>query len=662
MKAWFNKKTKYDTVPFGRFTATKLLNAFRQDLKKGLSDLSALEASTETPTFFNTILELETIYQESNRFYDVFYTLLSTVDTKFIHFNTRIDNQFSRFEKKFYSNSIFKKVEYVYQNYDANLLTNADIALIKSFYKTFMQCGSSLGNHQYQEFMKIEKKFRSLGSSYQRNILNTQEKNFKVKKIEQLRGVSEQFFKTSKKNKKNNGFSLSPTDNTYVEVMENAKNRNIREKIYNIHYNTIQNKYLGNNEKIARDIFKLRKDKAKMLGYDNYLQLVLEQNSVGGYKNLSSMLSQLTKAAKPKVDKILKEMSKLAQKDGINSMEAWDISYYLKKFLESKFKINKNKLDFFFPLVHVKKELFAIINEIFGIKLTKIRVASYHKDVEVYKVTKGNKYLGLLYLDLYERSHKDSAFCRPIVTHGFNRKPHMVVATSVLKPKKGETTFLKIQDLFDLFHEMGHAIHMLASETEYPETNGFGVSADFSEVPSLFFEKICFQESIFKRLSNNYQTKKPLTDKMVSDVLQMRRIEDLFSLMKNLRFAKLDIEAHRASPTELRNFTKFESKVLKNNYLSSNKPGQSFLSNFEHIFNSEYECAYYSYLWSDVIAEDICRKFLAGKNNIINKAVANKFYKEVLSQGASQNELKLYKNFKGSPVSIHPFLKALKKI
>ena len=373
------------------------------------------------------------------------------------------------------------------------------------------------------------------------------------------------------------------------------------------------------------------------------------------------MINSVLRAVKPQITSLYKDIAKIAKsQDGITELNSWDVDYYLKKYLQSKFSVNEEKLKSYFPKDHVQKELFKIINKMFGVKLTKVRLPVYHKDVQVFKATKGKKYLGILYLDLLNRSTKDpGSFCMPFVEAGFNRRPSVVVSSDVNPSAKGTPTLLSLDNVIDFFHEMGHALHTLCTDVEYSCIAGYNVSQDFSEVPSIFLQTLAMQPKIIQQLSSHYKTKKKLNSKAVNDFLQVKKIEELKSTFFNVIYSKLDLATHRSELNQIKSFSKFERKTLNSTTILKPISGESILTNFEHIFTCDYGGSYYSYIWSDIIAKDILNQFLKG-GTIFNKKAANKFYNEILTKGASLDESILFKNFKGSEVSPTPFLKSLK--
>ena len=80
-----------------------------------------------------------------------------------------------------------------------------------------------------------------------------------------------------------------------------------------------------------------------------------------------------------------------------------------------------------------------------------------------------------------------------------------------------------------------------------------------------------------------------------------------------------------------------------------------FENTFSHIFSGAYAAGYYSYLWAEVLSADAFSKFK--EDGIFNIQTADKFRKEILSQGGTQSMKVLFKNFMGREPNSDALLK-----
>jgi peptidyl-dipeptidase Dcp len=73
--------------------------------------------------------------------------------------------------------------------------------------------------------------------------------------------------------------------------------------------------------------------------------------------------------------------------------------------------------------------------------------------------------------------------------------------------------------------------------------------------------------------------------------------------------------------------------------------GTTTSTSFSHIFAGGYAAGYYGYKWAEVLDADAFSMFK--QNGIFDKATAERFRKEVLSQGGTKHPAVLFRNFMG---------------
>ena len=114
----------------------------------------------------------------------------------------------------------------------------------------------------------------------------------------------------------------------------------------------------------------------------------------------------------------------------------------------------------------------------------------------------------------------------------------------------------------------------------------------------------------------------------------------------------LDMKWHELSASELAAFEgpedirAFEDKVCKEMGLIDEIIPRYRTTYFNHIFNSGYSAGYYSYLWSEVLADDAWEKWV--EDGIFNPAVSGSFRATFLERGGSEEPMTLYRQFRGA--------------
>lgn len=105
---------------------------------------------------------------------------------------------------------------------------------------------------------------------------------------------------------------------------------------------------------------------------------------------------------------------------------------------------------------------------------------------------------------------------------------------------------LTVSDVTTLFHEFGHALHLLLTKVKTPELGGTNVSMDVVEFPSQFFEQFAWTHQVLKRITRNVKTGKVMPASLRRKLLaQIAQNHDAAELHSKVLQAQVDFEIHR---------------------------------------------------------------------------------------------------------------------
>jgi thimet oligopeptidase len=79
--------------------------------------------------------------------------------------------------------------------------------------------------------------------------------------------------------------------------------------------------------------------------------------------------------------------------------------------------------------------------------------------------------------------------------------------------------------------------------------------------------------------------------------------------------------------------------------------GAHLHTGFTHL--AEYNCAYYTYGWSLVIAKDLFAAF--DSHDLLNPEIGKRYCDAILAPGGSRDATELIEDFLGRPHSFEPF-------
>jgi thimet oligopeptidase len=199
-----------------------------------------------------------------------------------------------------------------------------------------------------------------------------------------------------------------------------------------------------------------------------------------------------------------------------------------------------------------------------------------------------------------------------------------------------------------LFHEFGHLLHhVLASGHAWTRFSGVATEWDFVEAPSQMLEEWAWDAQVLQGFATDADDI-PIPDDLVR---RMRAAEEFgrgFLARTQMFYAALAYRLHLERPYDrvARMLELYDAYSLVRPL-----PDTHFLTGFGHL--SGYTSAYYTYMWSLVIAKDLFSAF--DPANLFDAVVAGRYRDTVLARGGSADAADLVADFLGRPYSFDAF-------
>ncbi|MFK8276060.1 M3 family metallopeptidase [Capnocytophaga cynodegmi] len=661
--------TPYQSTPFGDYKVEDFKSAIEQAISESLKEIDKIANSKTKPTFKNTIEALAFNGEKLGRFTMMFFNLNSAETSKELQKEAQsISPMLSDYENDIRLNAkLFARVKEVYDNRKKLKLSPEETTLLDKTYKGFTRNGANLSESQKQRLREIDKELSTLSLRFGENVLaETQAFELHITDEKDLKGLPEFAIEAaaqtaSDRNKKGWIFTLDfPSYSAFVKY---AENRDLRKKMFVAFASRGFNKNANNNEKNILEIVKLRDERAKLLGYNNYAAFVLEERMADTPEIVNNFLNDLLKKAKPAAQRELEELKAFAQKrDGVTDFQKWDFTFYSEKLKQEKFSLDDEKLKPYFKLENAVNGMFQVANKLYGLNFKKIdTIEKYHEEVDTYLVTdEKGEYISLFYTDFFPRPGKRagawmSSFKNQHKRNGENSRPHITIVCNFTRPTKTQPSLLSFYEVRTLFHEFGHALHGILSNTTYPNLSGTSVSRDFVELPSQVLENWCYEKEALSLFATHYQTNELIPMELVEKIKKSSSFMEGLQTMRQLSFGILDMAWHTADPKTIKSVKEFEDKAVAVTELYPMIAESCFSTAFSHIFQGGYAAGYYSYKWSEVLDADAFEVF--STNGIFDKKTAKSFKDNVLSKGGSEKPMELYKRFRGKEPSPEALLK-----
>jgi len=637
--------------------------AVRAGLAEHLTELQAIVDNPEAATFENTALEMEKAGRLLERAAASFFTLVSADATDAIRdLETELTPLLASHQDDVYLNrGLFDR----FSSIDASGLDAEGARLVEDYLKEFRQSGIQLDGPDQERLKSVNAELSRLGTDFGQRVkeamkaaglLLEDEALLAGMAAEDIAGAAEAARAAGHDGK----FLLTliqPTNQPALAVLEN---REVRRRLFQASIGRGSDGGSLDVLGLVRSMAALRAEKARLLGFANYAEVVVDRQTAPDFGAVQSMLNRLAPAAVRNADA---EAAALTEVAG-HPLEAWDWAFYSAKVRREKYAVDEQALRPYFELERVLKDgVFHAATTLFGITFhERSDLAGYHPDVRVWEVrNEDGSGLGLFLGDYYTRETKrGGAWMNSLVEQSglLGTRPVVINNLNISKPPAGEPTLLTLDELRTTFHEFGHALHGLFSNVTYPRFSGTAVPRDFVEYPSQVNEMWILWPEVLANYARHHATGEPLPQGVVDSLNESRLWGEGFATTEYLGAALLDLAWHVLDGSEIpEDVLAFEEKSLAiAGVAHALIPPRYRTGYFQHIFaGAGYAAGYYSYIWSEVLDAETVDWFT--ENGGLSRTNGERFRHELLSRGNSRDPLESFRALRGRDARLEPLLK-----
>jgi oligopeptidase A len=450
-------------------------------------------------------------------------------------------------------------------------------------------------------------------------------------------------------------FTLQAPD--YLAVMTYLDNAATRRHLYQA-FNVRATEEARDNRPLIVRILELRREKARLLGFADFADLVLEDRMAhSGARALAFLEDLKTKTGRRfrEENRELLEYRRSIEGPEAPELEPWDVAYYAEKQRAALYDFDEETLRPYFPLEKVVAGMFDLVDRLYGIRVTEEKgVPAWDAQVKYCKVhDEDGQFLGAFYADWYPRENKrGGAWMDALLTGGPSDggfEPHLgLICGNLSQPIGGKPALLTHRDVETIFHEFGHLLHHLLSRVRVRSLAGTNVAWDFVELPSQIMENWCWERASLDLFARHWETGEPVPQDLFQKMKRARTFRAANSQMRQLGFGFVDLMLHtRYSPERDGDPVEYSRAVLQEYSPAPLPPDHAMIAAFTHLFASPvgYGAAYYSYKWAEVLDADAFTRFR--DHGIFSREVGIEFREKILSRGDSQDPAELYRGFMG---------------
>ena len=564
---------------------------------------------------------------------------------------------------------------------------------VKELVLDFEECGADLDDSKRKRISEIDGELAKLTQKFSENVLDsTNDWELIVDDAEVVADFPDVLREIARENALSKGHGTEDQPKwrftqhapSIFPFMKYVNDGELRRQAWQAS-SEIAKKGKWNNGGLICEILKLRQEKAQILGFEQFADLVLQRRMARTGETAREFVKLMKEAVAVSVPSDVEELETFrAEALGLDvpeKLEPWDVAYWSEKLLKAKYDFDDEWLRPYFAVDRVIAGLFELVETIFGLRVVERRTCVgkvesedaaevWSENVQYYEVydAKSGLQIGSFYADWFPRESKRSGAWMDTLRSGCfgddgkpSELPIGIICGNMTPGSGGKAALLTHSEVETVFHEFGHLLHELCGEVPVKYLNGISVPWDFVEVPSQIMENWCWERESLDLFAEHHETGEKIPDELFQKMIKTRNFQKGLGILRQLSFGIMDLDLHMDLGTETEideaKLEAFAEKSVEEYRPQWNTKSPPLLHRFGHLFSSSvgYAAGYYSYQWSEVIEADAFGRFL--EDGVLNPETGRRFRKEVLAVGNKREPMESYVSFRGRKPTFEAYLK-----
>lgn len=558
-------------------------------------------------------------------------------------------------------------------------LSPARRRLVQQIRLRLLAAGATLSPEQRTRKAAIEQEIRLLEQQFLKNLEgNHHHRPCIITRPEDLAGMPEKWMQQAAAAAREKGYAtpenpawlINHTTAAAQEVLAHCTVEETRRQCWQ------STKLAPDNESALYRTMELRHELATMLGFRHFADMQAASRMMESGEEALAFVDKMLQALKPRYDaEVAAYMARLSQAAGktLTRLNPWDETYLSRRAPAPPSPgFDSSTLTPYFRAEKVLEGLLHLWENMLAIRIAEQptahpapgencppgKIEVWHPSVRAYTVhdTATGTHLGTFYLDLYPRPGKRGEGWTVPLRFGRSGEPHLAAIVTNITPP-GNPHLLHHGDVYVLFHEFGHLMHMLLGHPELPEQNAMSVERDFIEMPSQLQEQWIWEPEALALFAFHHQSGEPLPAESARRLAESRGQTPASPTMRMLRLSKLDLEMNISFHEKFkgRPLDTVAAELLAPWDTPYSAPVPSDIRSVHHIMNPGYAAGFYTYIWSEVLSMDAFTRFR--QEGVLNPATGAAYRKSILEPGGSKPAPELFRDFMGRDPDTAAFLR-----
>lgn len=542
---------------------------------------------------------------------------------------------------------------------EARALDPVQARLLKLTIDEFRRGGADLPEDRKARLLELNTRLAQVTNTFAKNVLDATAAYELLVPEERLAGVPQRVKDATRRDAEGRGqegHRLTLHQPVLQPILTYADDRELRRELWEAQQQ-VGRQEGRDNRPLVREILQLRREKAQLLGFRNFADLVLEERMAGSGDRALAFERDLDAKTRPAFERENAELDAYYRgKAGADApaLEAWDGAYWAEKQRQEKYDFDEEALRPYFPMPKVLSGLFELVGRVFGITVTEAQAPGWHPEVQYYDIhDEAGTHIASFYTDWYPRDTKrGGAWMNAFITGGPKEDgvdPHLGLMCGNMTPPSGDTpSLLSVREVETVFHEFGHLLHHAMSRVPVKSLAGTNVPWDFVELPSQIMENWVTEREALDLFAAHHETGEKLPQDLYERLIAAQNYRAANMAMRQYSFGTADLSLH----VEYDPAGDEDPVVLARDIMRQFNPfplpdDYAMVAQFGHLFSSPvgYGAGYYSYKWAEVLDADAFSRFK--QEGIFNRETGRDYVDKILSRGNSDDPAQLYRDFMG---------------
>ncbi|HCB04307.1 MAG TPA: M3 family metallopeptidase [Nocardioides sp.] len=409
------------------------------------------------------------------------------------------------------------------------------------------------------------------------------------------------------------------------------------------------------NDALLKELFDLRHEYANLVGYSDWASYDAAVKMIEKGPAIPEFIDRIAQAAQEPMERDLAVVMECYRREvpDAQAIDAADASYYQELVRKEQHDVDSQRVRTYFSFEKVRQGLLEVTGRLFGLRYEPaLDAVPWHEDVAAYDVysaagdgtAEAGESLGRIYLDLHPREGKYKHAAQFTITNGVAGR-QLPEGALVCNFSKG---LMEHDHVVTLFHEFGHLVHhLLGGHVGWTRFAGVATEWDFVEAPSQMLEEWAWDAEVLQTFATD-ASGEPIPADLVD---RMRAADDFGKGMyarQQMFYAAVSYWFHTERPADLTaKQIELQERYSPYRYIDDTH----FFANFGHL--GGYSSAYYTYMWSLVIAKDLFSAF--DPDDLFAADVAGRYRDRVLAPGGTKDAADLVADFLGRPYTFDAY-------